>query len=152
MDHPIVSGSTTNVSYDAGDDEWDQRDTALVLTFHVTLKAQCASQETFSKRISKIGSFHRIPRQTTILHAQTTLMERLHGSFKAACLMNGKRRVLFCGSMVNVRISSTFFSIVCPDYRISHNVIAGSGKSILWYVTHASLVQPNPTISQLQHY
>jgi len=79
-------------------------------------------------------------------------MERLHGSFKAACLRNGKRRVLSYGYIVNVRISSTFFSIICPDYRFSHNVIAGAGKSILWYVMHGSLIQPIPTINQLQHY
>jgi hypothetical protein len=29
-----------------------------------------------------------------------------------------------------------FLFYVCPDYRFSHNVIAGAGKSILWYVTY----------------
>lgn len=70
-----------------------------------------ASQGTCFKRISKVGSFRLIPRQTTILHAETTLMERLHGSFKAAYSRNGKQRVLSYGSMVNVRISSTFLIV-----------------------------------------
>ena len=80
-------------------------------------------------------------------------MERLHGSFKAECLRNGKRRVFSYGSSVNVRIYFSFFSsirVLIP--RFSRIVIAGSGKSILWYVVHESLIHPIPTVNQLQHY
>jgi hypothetical protein len=33
-----------------------------------------------------------------------------------------------------------FLSIVCPDYRSLHNVLAGAGKSILWYVMHENII------------
>ena len=66
-------------------------------------------------------------------------MERLHGLFKAAYLRNGKRWVLSYGSMVNVSIPSTFF-LSRPDYRSLRNVLAGAGKSILWYVMNENII------------
>jgi hypothetical protein len=50
---------------------------------------------------------------------------------------NGKQRDPYCGFMVNVCNCPTFL-FALADSCPWHNCVAGSGKSILWYVSHQS--------------
>ena len=75
-------------------------------------------------------------------------MERLRGSSNATSSGNGKRKIHFYGSVVNVRTSSTFI----PSC-ILITVIAGAGKSILWYavpdISHPVHLTTRPTSSSI---
>ena len=56
-------------------------------------------------------------------------MGPLRGSLKGLSIVNGKRRALFCGPMEIVWIFHKF-----PG-RVADGFVAGSGKSVLWWVT-----------------
>ena len=53
------------------------------------------------------------------------------GSLKGLSMMNGKQRALFCGPMEIVCSSLVFL----PLLLIVSNIVAGSGKSVFWWVT-----------------
>jgi hypothetical protein len=70
--------SNMDVSYDGRGDKWSQRVRTSVLAFLVALKAERATQETFSMDIRIwLFFFPRIPLQTTKLHARDHTIEPL---------------------------------------------------------------------------
>ena len=97
-----------------------------LLLLHRLIYPQKISYE----RNYKTGSHPQIPPQITILHASPTTKERHPGSSKVVFSSSGSRLLLFCGSMENVRpFSSSLF-----DTPLTPIFIAGSGKSVLWFV------------------
>jgi hypothetical protein len=82
------------------------------------------------KRICKSGSLLRIPQQIIISHARPTTREQRPGFSKAVSSNSGSRLLLSCGSTANVR---PFFSLLLHT-PLTPIFVAGSGKSILWYV------------------
>jgi hypothetical protein len=64
-------------------------------------------------------------------------MELPPGLYKVTPSRNGKQGVPFCGYMVNVRIAPHPFS--CSDNSVLLVLAAGSGKSVLWYVSSSHL-------------
>ena len=92
--------------------------------------AYLLSQRTSYKRNYKIGFLPRIPLQITISHARPTTRERHPGFSKAVFSNSGSRRLLFCGSMENVRP----FRSLLFDIPLTTIFAAGSGKSVLWFV------------------
>ena len=77
------------------------------------------------------GSRHQILPQITTSHATLVTREQQSGSFREVSFENGSRLVLCCGFTGSVR------SFLFPFPIYSHrrlSLIAGSGKSILWFV------------------
>ena len=73
----------------------------------------------------------RIHRLTTTLHVKPITMGPPRGSSKGKCMVNGRRGALFCGPTEIVR----FFLFSLPLSLIVSGFVAGSGKSVLWWVT-----------------
>lgn len=71
----------------------------------------------------------RTHRSIIILRLRPITRARLNGSFKAEYSRNGNPLVPSCGYTENVR-PSVFRTRQCS----SHTFIAGSGKSVLWFV------------------
>ena len=81
------------------------------------------------------GFLPQIHRSITTPHVKPITMGPLRGSLKAIPTMNGRRQALSYGPMGIV-----WFSIITPStLLIISGFVAGSGKSILWWVT------PQPT-------
>ena len=76
----------------------------------------------------------RIHRLTTTLHVKPITMGPPRGSSKGKCIMNGRWGALFCGPTEIVR----FFLFSSPPSLMVSGFVAGSGKSILWWVTSDS--------------
>jgi hypothetical protein len=96
-------------------------------------------QETNHDRIFVDGSPHPIPLQTTTLHVVLTTREQPTGSFRAAYSRAGSPLVRCCGFMENVRCSR--LSRLTTTNDPADYLLAGSGKTIIWFVT-AKLLQP----------
>ena len=90
-----------------------------------------ASQVTNCRGTSKIGCPLRIRRQTTTLPVTLIVAEVPHGLPEAAHSMSGIPQDHSCGSMVNVCLQN--FRLFAGADR-APDPVAGSGKSILWYV------------------
>ena len=103
----------------------------LLLLHGAYLFSQRASYE----RNHKSGSLLRIRRQTIMSHERHTTREQRHGSSKAVFSNSGNHPLLSCGSMANVR------PICSPLLHTPPTLIfvAGSGKSVLWFVFLLSL-------------
>ena len=95
----------------------------------VASRAYLSSQRTSYERNCKTGSLPRIPPQITISHARHATRERHPGSSKAVFLNSGSC-LLSCGSMANVRS----FCFPLLDTPLTPVFVAGSGKSVLWFV------------------
>ncbi len=59
-----------------------------------------------------------------------TMRERLLGFFKVVSIQNGGRLLHSCGFMANVRSLHSLH----PNTSLTCILIAGSGKSVLWFV------------------
>jgi len=106
-------------------------------------------QESNCGRAYKNGYPHRTLRRTTILHAVLITGKRGPGLLKAASFRSGSRQLRFSGSMGNV----------CPVLiqiwlrLISSCVVAGSGKSVIWYVEFQRLTSElTDDSSQFHHH
>jgi len=62
-------------------------------------------------------------------------MELRNGSSTVAPLRNGRRQDPSYGSTGSVRVFSYLPSITLPDAHLPLDLVAGSGKSVLWYVS-----------------
>ena len=93
-------------------------------------------QVTCYKRKFGTGSPPLIRQKTTTLPAKLITVELRSGLPKALPLRNGRRLAHSCGYMVNVRVSPN--SCILQPLMSAHcfDSLAGSGKSILWYVSH----------------
>jgi hypothetical protein len=96
----------------------------------VASRAYLSLQKTSYERNYKTGSLPRILPQITISHARPTTREPHPGFFKAVFSSSGSYLLLSCGSMANVRpfCSPLLHTPLTPIF------LAGSGKSVLWYV------------------
>ena len=81
-------------------------------------------------RIFVDGSPHQIHPRTITLRAALITREPQLGSRKEAYIVNGNQHLRFSGSMENVRCCPTPYQTL-PD---GLSCVAGSGKSILWFV------------------
>jgi hypothetical protein len=95
-------------------------------------------QVTSCGEISKFGSHPLIHGKTTISPVDHGTVEQGHGSFKRRYSWSGKNpdRVPFCGSMANVSRPSTYPFVGTDGFSL----LAGSGKSVLWYVNPSIFV------------
>ena len=75
------------------------------------------------------GSLHRIFRQTITLLAMFITKEQQHGSSKVKYITSGGQPHLSCGYMGNVRCH-----VLSHRALKTHTFLAGSGKSIIWFV------------------
>jgi hypothetical protein len=92
-----------------------------------------ASQDTICRRISGVGFLRQIrPKITTLLMGPNT-MELPNGSSEAAHSKSGSQRDPCSGSTESVCLL-TFRSIAVFDDSRPNKLVAGSGKSVLWYV------------------
>ena len=83
------------------------------------------------EKIFRSGFPLRIHRSTTTLHVKPITMGPRRGSLEGLSTINGRRQALSYGCMGIVR-----FSIVAlPLPLMVSGFVAGSGKSILWWVT-----------------
>jgi hypothetical protein len=82
------------------------------------------------ERYCKSGSLLRIPQQTIILHARHTTRERHLGFFKAVFSNSGSHLLPSYGYMATV---CSFFSSILY-ISLTPIFVAGSGKSVLWFV------------------
>jgi hypothetical protein len=84
----------------------------------------------------------RIHRLTTTWHVKPITMGPRRGSLKVPSIMNGRQQVLFYG-----RMGIVWFSFVSPPLLlITSGSVAGSGKSVLWWVI------PQPTFVDIAYY
>jgi hypothetical protein len=77
------------------------------------------------------GSLPQIHRPTITLRVVLTTKERLPGSLKAVFLRTGSPVTLCCGSTENVRSPKLLLAAITQSTLF----VAGSGKSILWFVS-----------------
>jgi hypothetical protein len=97
---------------------------------HVShLQARCC------RRKFEFGSLLRILPKITSLHGDIITMELLRGLPRIVSSRTGRRRVPSCGCMVNV-CDHPAFLLAISDACLCCICIAGSGKSILWYVPY----------------
>lgn len=82
------------------------------------------------KIVFDVGCPRQIRGRTTIPLVKRIILALPNGLLKVLSSGNGNRLVVFSGSMVVVRESSSF---VLPLLIVLY-VVAGSGKSVLWYV------------------
>ena len=94
------------------------------------VQAQALLQKIKYDKIFVNGSPHQIPPRTITLRVMLITRGPQPGSFKAAYIMNGNRHLRFFGSMESVRPCSTPYS----SLRDGDLCVAGSGKSVLWFV------------------
>ena len=87
-------------------------------------------QKTNYGRTSKNGFPHRIPRRTTTSHAALIIRKLQPGFFKEAYFKSGSQQDRSFGSTENV--CPTFF--LTRLYLIASFIVAGSGKSVIWFV------------------
>ena len=99
------------------------------------LGTQSSSQGASCERKFKNGCTHQIPQQITTLHAKPTTRAQQHGFSKVAFSNSGSRRLLCCGSMANVPSFSSPLSYT----PLTLVFVAGSGKSVLWFVLFCCL-------------
>ena len=115
------------------------------LTAHAPIpNAQTHSQGTSSATTSYVGFRLRIHPSIITSHPKLITMVQLSGSSKAVFSTNGSLGsplVRFCGYTGNVCFSSFQLCDINPNHLDS---LAGSGKSILWFVLHL-LVRPYQT-------
>src|SRR6267154_2329498 len=78
------------------------------------------------------GSLHRTPRRTTILHVVLITRKLQRGSFRAGSIRSGRQLARSFGSMENV---CPFLFISCLSL-IPSCLVAGSGKSVIWFVDY----------------
>src|ERR1700741_1756685 len=88
-------------------------------------------QVTNSRRGFKSGSLPRTRQSITTIPVKFIKVEPPPGSFMVPHTKNGKRRVHSCGCMENVHPSILFTYLLL----INRCLVAGSGKSVLWWVT-----------------
>ena len=88
------------------------------------------SQKISYERNYKIGSHPQIPPQITISHASLITKERHPGFSKVVFSNSGSHRLLSYGSMANV----CPFRFPLLDTALTPMCVAGSGKSVLWFV------------------
>jgi len=75
-----------------------------------------------------------------------------HGLSKAPHSRNGRKQDRFYGFMVNVSLYCRLF-LTTPDHHLLTNHVAGSGKSIFWYVLpHVVFTKRVHISNQLHHY
>ena len=92
---------------------------------------EAALQVTCCCRMFDVGCPLQIRAQIITLLAKTILTVLASGLRKPICSKNGRRLAPFFGYMAYVRVFPSFllaFLVICY-------VVAGSGKSILWYVS-----------------
>ena len=80
---------------------------------------------------SEDGSLPQIHRPTISLRVVLITKERLPGSLKAVFLRTGSPVILCCGSTENVRSPKFLLAATTRSTLF----VAGSGKSILWFVS-----------------
>ena len=96
------------------------------------LEAQSSTQLNRCDKTFEGGSRLRILHQITTSHAAFITGPQQPGSFRAVYTRNGSQLLHSYGSMVNVR-SSLFALALHPRSPV---LIAGSGKTILWFVVY----------------
>ena len=95
------------------------------------MKPQTYSQGTSSVIVFYDGFRLQTRPQITILHPNPITTAQLGGFFKAKYSTIGSPLVPSCGYMENVCSFQSSLCDVTPDYLDS---VAGSGKSVLWFV------------------
>ena len=84
----------------------------------------------------EVGSPLQTRRKITILLVILIMMAPQNGLPEASPLKNGTQWDHCCGFMGSVRLFSYSQPGVSPDVRVAPGLVAGSGKSVLWYVSH----------------
>jgi hypothetical protein len=102
---------------------------AFLCYLRIPEHAYQTSSKASYERNCKSGSLLRIPPQIIISHARPTTREQRPGSSKAV-FSNSGSPLLSCGSMANVRS----FSSPLLHTPLTPIFVAGSGKSVLWFV------------------
>ena len=102
--------------------------------------AQTCSQETTLEIDFYDGFRHQIHPPIITSRAMLITTVPLNGFFKVVYIINGSLLAPSCGYAENVRRSSF---LACNDPRPSLISIAGSGKSVLWFVLRR-LILPLP--------
>ena len=95
------------------------------------MQAQPSTQAINYDRIFVDGYPHQIHPRTITLRAMFITREPQLGSLKEAYIVNGNQHLRFSGSMENVRLRRPTSYPALPDGIF---YVAGSGKSILWFV------------------
>jgi hypothetical protein len=109
----------------------------LFLTFAIPYRnIEIGRQVTSCREIFEIGSLRLIHGKITKFPTNRASKGPQHGSFKETRSRNGKRRdqIRFCGSMGNV---SCRLVLALSQRLIASPSVAGSGKSVLWYVVNS---------------
>jgi hypothetical protein len=84
---------------------------------------------------SDVGCPQRIRLRIITSLARPTTEERLPGLRKAKHSASGRRRARFCGFMANVGRAAGALTKIGSNGISRLFVLAGSGKSVLWYVS-----------------
>lgn len=100
------------------------------LTPHSGHIAEDIWQATGCKRTFSVGCLRQIRGSIIILPAKLIIVAPLRGSHKEASSLNGNQLLPSCGSTAYVSILPTILLLLLID----SDVLAGSGKSILWYI------------------
>ena len=104
--------------------------------------AEAVWQMTSYSKIFEVGSLHLIRGGIIILPLDRDTAERQRGLSEAAPSRNGSHpaQVHFYGFMENVS-SPTFYAFVVIDFL--YPLVAGAGKSVIWYVNPRYLCLEN---------
>jgi len=112
----------------AGDVD-EMRRSSSKLTLLTMLSYSSCQATNYGKALTN-GSPHLTPRPTTISHVVLITRKLQHGFFKAGFIRSGRQLARFFGFMENV--CPFLFPSQLP--LIPSRFVAGSGKSVIWFV------------------
>ena len=117
----------------------------VLISLLLISRAYLSPQRASYTRDCRTGYHHQIPPQIIISHARPITTER-HPGFSKAVFSKSGNRLLYCGFMANVPLFLPLLYIpLTPIF------VAGSGKSVLWYVISCYRCLHFQTVAQLWH-